>query len=106
MSFATPPPFEVSSTVTTSSNPSHGLPSIAPPGFYTVDADFDDDGRLDVLERFNAGPGSMAPESAAVYRGISGEGRCVDCQRCRSVYADRSASSADQARCVSASACS
>ena len=36
--------------------------------FTNVIADFDDDGRLDVLERFNAGPGSMAPESAAVYR--------------------------------------
>ena len=36
--------------------------------FANVIADFDDDGRLDVLERFTAGPGAMAPESAAVYR--------------------------------------
>ncbi|MEC8653115.1 MAG: CRTAC1 family protein, partial [Planctomycetota bacterium] len=36
--------------------------------FANVIADFDDDGRLDVLERFNAGPGPMAPETAAVYR--------------------------------------
>ena len=37
--------------------------------FTNVIADFDDDGRLDVLERFNTGlPSLMAPEGAAVYR--------------------------------------
>ena len=37
--------------------------------FTNVIADFDDDGRLDVLERFNTGfPTLMAPEGAAVYR--------------------------------------
>ena len=36
--------------------------------FTNVIADFDDDGRLDILDRFQAGPLAMAPESAALYR--------------------------------------
>jgi len=37
--------------------------------FTNVIADFDDDGRLDILERFSAGlPTLMAPEGAAIYR--------------------------------------